>query len=76
MHEEQGALTGYLGRPPLVDEARASWLTRYAERHGLDLTASFGYGDSSADLPWLSLLGVPTAVNPDARLAREALQRR
>jgi HAD superfamily hydrolase (TIGR01490 family) len=76
MHVQDGALTGYLGRPPLVDEARASWLERYAERHGADLGASYGYGDSSADLPWLSLVGVPTAVNPDARLAREALKRR
>jgi phosphoserine phosphatase len=76
MHEQDGVLTGYLARPPLVDEARAAWLARYAEREGLDLAASFGYGDSAADLPWLSLIGTATAVNPDARLAREALRRR
>lgn len=76
MHEERGVLTGYLGAPPLVDEARAAWLARYAERGGFDLEGSYGYGDSVADLPWLSLTGTPTAVNPDARLAREALRRR
>ncbi|WP_375389440.1 SDR family oxidoreductase [uncultured Amnibacterium sp.] len=76
MHEEAGTLTGYLGAPPLVDEARGAWLTRYAERGGFDLAASYAYGDSVADLPWLSLVGVPTAVNPDARLARAALRRR
>jgi fatty acyl-CoA reductase len=76
MHEAEGVLTGYLARPPLVDEARASWLTRYAEAEGLDLARSYGYGDSAADLPWLALVGTPTAVNPDARLAREALRRR
>ncbi|MDQ1531847.1 MAG: alcohol-forming fatty acyl-CoA reductase [Microbacteriaceae bacterium] len=76
MHEADGLLTGYLARPPLVDEARAAWLTRYAEREGLDLAASFGYGDSAADLPWLALVGTATAVNPDARLARAALRRR
>lgn len=76
MHAEHGVLTGYLGAPPLVDEARAAWLARYAERGGFDLDASYGYGDSVADLPWLSLTGTPTAINPDARLAREALQRR
>ena len=76
MHEADGALTGYLGAPPLVDEARAAWLEQYAARGGFDLEASYGYGDSVADLPWLSLIGLPTAVNPDARLARAALKRR
>ena len=47
-----------------------------AEAEGLDLARSYGYGDSAADLPWLALVGTPTAVNPDARLAREALRRR
>ena len=37
MHEADGVLTGYLARPPLVDEARAAWLTRFAEREGIDL---------------------------------------
>ncbi|WP_375399626.1 SDR family oxidoreductase [uncultured Amnibacterium sp.] len=76
MHEADGVLTGYLARPPLVDEARAAWLTQYAARNGFDLAASYGYGDSHADLPWLGLLGRPTAVNPDARLAKEAQRRR
>ena len=76
MHEADGVLTGYLARPPLVDEARAAWLARFAEREGIDLTKSYGYGDSAADLPWLALVGTATAVNPDARLAREALRRR
>ncbi|GAA2754545.1 HAD-IB family phosphatase [Amnibacterium kyonggiense] len=76
MHEEQGVLTGYLGAPPLVDEARGAWLAQYAERGGYDLAASYAYGDSVADLPWLSLVGNATAVNPDARLARAALKRR
>ena len=76
MHVKDGQLTGYLGRPPLVDEARANWLRQYAERGGYDLTASYGYGDSHSDLSWLELLGHPHAVNPDGRLAREAARRR
>lgn len=75
MHERDGVLTGYLARPPLVDEARAAWLARYAKEHGIDLAASYGYGDSHADLGWLEMLGNPHAVNPDARLAREAQRR-
>jgi phosphoserine phosphatase/nucleoside-diphosphate-sugar epimerase len=76
MHEEEGTLTGFLGSPPLVDEARGAWLERYAADGGYDLSASYAYGDSVADLPWMSLTGNATAVNPDARLARAALKRR
>ena len=76
MHARDGQLTGYLARPPLVDEARANWLRQYAARGGYDLSASYGYGDSHADLAWLELLGHPHAVNPDGRLAREAGRRR
>jgi len=75
MHQKDGVLTGYLAKPPLVDEARAAWVRRYAEEHGLDLAASYGYGDSHADLVWLELLGNPHAVNPDTQLAREAQRR-
>ena len=70
MHDRDGILTGYLAKPPLVDEARAAWLRSYADEHGLDLAASYGYGDSHADLVWLELLGNPTAVNPDTQLVR------
>jgi len=76
MHERDGVLTGYLAQPPLVDEARAAWLRQYALERGIDLSASYGYGDSHADLAWLELVGNPSAVNPDANLAREALRRR
>jgi fatty acyl-CoA reductase len=76
MHARDGILTGYLAQPPLVDEARAAWLLRYAEIHGLDLSQSYGYGDSHADLVWLELLGNPSAVNPDTNLSREAQRRR
>jgi fatty acyl-CoA reductase len=76
MHARDGIFTGYLAQPPLVDEARAAWLRQYAQTNGLDLSASYGYGDSHADLVWLELLGNPSAVNPDANLSREALRRK
>lgn len=75
MHERDGVLTGYLAKPPLVDEARGAWLRRWAELNGIDLAASYGYGDSHADLRWLELVGNPTAVNPDSELSREAHRR-
>lgn len=76
MHEKDGVLTGYLADPPLVDEARAAWLRHYAQRGGYNLTQSYGYGDSHADLVWLQLLGHPTAVNPDINLYRHAQDKR
>ncbi|CAN5130870.1 HAD-IB family hydrolase [soil metagenome] len=75
MDSQNGILTGYLARPPLVDEARAAWLIQYAETHGVDLAQSYGYGDSHSDLVWLDLLGNPSAVNPDTNLSREAQRR-
>ncbi|MDO5619555.1 MAG: HAD-IB family phosphatase [Kocuria sp.] len=72
MVERDGVLTGYLSTPPLVDEARAQWLKKYAEDNGYDLTRAFGYGDSVADSSWLGLVGHPYAVNPDIPLYRLA----
>ena len=55
-----------------MDEARAAWLLRYAAEHDLDLASSYGYGDSQADVTWLSHLGHAFAVDPDLGLYAEA----
>jgi HAD superfamily hydrolase (TIGR01490 family) len=54
---------------------KAAALACYAERTGIDLAASFGYGDSMNDLMMLELVGTPTAVRPDRRLAKVARAR-
>ncbi|TRW45369.1 HAD-IB family hydrolase [Georgenia yuyongxinii] len=71
-----GRWTGHLASSPLVGEARAAWLRRYAREEGLDLTGSYAYGDSYADRSWLEVVGNPHAVNPDASLYRYAKARR
>lgn len=76
MQERDGVLTGFLADPPLVDEARAAWLRHYAEQNAFNLSQSYGYGDSHADLVWLQLLGNPSAVNPDIQLYRHAQEKR
>ncbi len=76
MQEKDGVLTGFLADPPLVDEARAAWLRHYADQNGFNLSQSYGYGDSHADLVWLQLVGNPTAVNPDIQLYRHAQEKR
>ncbi|HEU5004080.1 MAG TPA: SDR family oxidoreductase [Actinomycetota bacterium] len=74
--ELDGVFTGDLARPPLVGEARASWLNDYARDTGADLSASYGYADSLTDLPMLEAVGHPVAVNPEVPLARMANSRR
>ena len=74
--DSSGVMTGYLATPPLVDEARANWLRKYADLHGADLSTSYGYGDSHADAAWLELVGTPAAVAPDLGLYAVAKKKR
>ena len=45
----------------------------YATTRGVDLAESYAYSDSVTDVPMLSVVGHPVAVNPDKDLAREAI---
>ena len=71
-----GRYTGFMASPPLVGEARAAWLRRYAEQEGIDLKQSYAYADSYSDLPLLRAVGNPVAVSPDSALYRYAHRRR
>jgi HAD superfamily hydrolase (TIGR01490 family) len=71
-----GRYTGFLAEPPLVGEARAAWLRRYAMLEGADLKQSYAYADSHSDLSLLRTVGNPVAVSPDAALLRVARRRR
>ncbi|HEX9122282.1 MAG TPA: HAD-IB family hydrolase [Actinomycetota bacterium] len=73
---EHGVYTGYLAEPPLVGEARAAWLRRYAQLEGADLKQSYAYADSHSDLSLLRAVGNPVVVSPDAALLRVARRRR
>lgn len=73
---DDGRCNGFLTSPPLVGEARASWLRHHAAVTGADLGGSYAYGDSASDLPMLRAVGHPTAVNPDLALTRTARSRR
>jgi hypothetical protein len=48
--------------------AKAEAIRALAAREGLDLARCSAYSDSSNDLPMLSAVGHPCAVNPDADL--------
>jgi len=63
-----GTYTGRLVGELLHGEAKAVAITALAAREGLDLSRCAAYSDSANDLPMLSIVGCPNAVNPDAEL--------
>jgi HAD superfamily hydrolase (TIGR01490 family) len=69
-----GYATGRLLPPIMAAATKASWMRIYAEKEDLNLSDCYGYSDSMSDLPMLSVVGHPTAVNPDLRLRNTAMQ--
>jgi HAD superfamily hydrolase (TIGR01490 family) len=69
---ENGHYTGRLVGTPLHGLAKAEAVRALAEREHLDLAESSAYSDSSNDIPMLSAVGHPVAVNPDADLRAHA----
>jgi HAD superfamily hydrolase (TIGR01490 family) len=68
-----GVATGRLLPPVLAAATKASWIRTFAEREGISLSDSYAYTDSMSDLPMLSVVGHPAAINPDMRLRQTAL---
>jgi HAD superfamily hydrolase (TIGR01490 family) len=69
-----GVATGRLVPPVMASATKASWIRTFAEREGISLSQCFCYADSMSDLPMLSMVGHPTATNPDLRLRSTALR--
>ncbi len=67
-----GIYTGRLVGRPLHGPAKAEAVRALAQREGLDLSRCAAYSDSSNDIPMLSLVGDPCAVNPDSKLRAHA----
>ena len=67
-----GVYTGRLVGDLLHGPAKAVAVQALAEREGLDLAGCSAYSDSFNDLPMLSMVGVPVAINPDPRLRAHA----
>ncbi|MBV9099316.1 MAG: HAD-IB family hydrolase [Frankiaceae bacterium] len=70
-----GVYTGRLVGEPLHGPAKAEAIRALAEREGLDLSRCAAYSDSANDVPMLSLVGHPVAVNPDPQLRRIAREK-
>lgn len=67
-----GVYTGRLVGDMLHGPAKAEAIKALAAREGLDLTQCSAYSDSYNDLPMLSLVGDPCAINPDGKLRDHA----
>ncbi|MBD0709111.1 MULTISPECIES: HAD family hydrolase [unclassified Streptomyces] len=70
-----GVYTGKLVGEPLHGPAKAEAVRALAAAEGLDLSRCAAYSDSHNDIPMLSLVGHPYAINPDAKLRRHAKER-
>ena len=69
---KDGVYTGRLVGEPLHGQAKADAVQALADREGLDLSRCAAYSDSANDIPMLSLVGQPCAINPDAALRTHA----
>lgn len=61
--------TGKLLKPVVAGPEKARLIREHARENGHDLNECFAFSDSYSDVPMLSVVGHPAAVNPDPRLA-------
>ncbi|MFI1400855.1 HAD family hydrolase [Streptomyces sp. NPDC020681] len=71
----EGVYTGKLVGEPLHGPAKAEAVRALAVAEGLDLSRCAAYSDSHNDIPMLSLVGHPYAINPDTKLRKHARAR-
>jgi HAD superfamily hydrolase (TIGR01490 family) len=68
-----GRYTGRLD-VPMIGAAKAAAIRAYGQIHGIDLSASYAYGDHSSDLRVLTLVGEPVVVGDDPILTENAIR--
>jgi HAD superfamily hydrolase (TIGR01490 family) len=70
-----GILTGRTKGPICTESHKRDHAKRLAEALGMDLRASFAYGNHQADVPLLELVGNAYAVEPTEELRKVAIVR-
>jgi len=70
--DEGGLLTGELVGRTLWGPGKAAAVEDFARREGIDLGSSYAYANGDEDVPFLSLVGSPVAVNPQSALRDHA----
>lgn len=68
----EGRYTGKLVGDILHGPAKAEAILALAANEGLDLADCWAYSDSYNDIPLLTAVGHPVAINPDSRLRKHA----
>jgi putative phosphoserine phosphatase/1-acylglycerol-3-phosphate O-acyltransferase len=74
--EEDGRYDGTIDGEFVWGKGKLRAVQAWADAHGISLPDSYAYSDSYFDIPLLSAVGHPFAVNPDPRLTIQALVRR
>lgn len=69
-----GRYTGAVSGVPSYRQGKVTRLNDWLKAHGKTMKGSWFYSDSYNDLPLLSMVDHPVAVNPDERLHRHALE--
>jgi HAD superfamily hydrolase (TIGR01490 family) len=67
-----GVYTGELDGPFCYGAGKVEAITELARWENYELSQCYAYSDSKSDLPMLSAVGHPVAVNPDNQLERHA----
>jgi fatty acyl-CoA reductase len=72
---EKGCYTGKIANINLIGRQKANAIQNLAITLKIDLCSSYAYGDSVSDIPMLSAVGNPVAINPDHSLTRTAIKK-
>jgi HAD superfamily hydrolase (TIGR01490 family) len=67
-----GILTGRAAGPTLWRQGKAEAVRAFAAANGVDLRSSYAYSNGDEDVPFLSAVGHPRAVNPGKHLLARA----
>src|SRR3954447_7659857 len=69
-----GKFTGEMEGPFVYGDGKVEAMRRFAQKHDIDMDASFAYSDAASDLPMLRAVGHAVVVNPDGPLLEIARQ--
>ena len=69
-----GKYTGEMEGPFVYGNGKVEAMRQFADRHDIDMDASYAYSDSVSDLPMLRSVGNAVVVNPDGPLLEIARQ--
>lgn len=72
LEEAAGSWTGRIAGTVMFGEEKARAVRKLAVNWGIDLAASYAYGDTANDRWMLAAVGRPAAVNPTNELANVA----